>query len=110
MLKKANPSPKNAILDYEGFTLEFKCYLQSNAFSYRCENYRSLGCSYLLTVLIKENYHPETWSFRSSTSDHSELQQEEESEGFDTVYETEIEPLILKVESEIEIEDQKGTN
>ena len=61
MLKKANPSPKNAILDYEGFTLEFKCYLQSNAFSYRCENYRSLGCSYLLTVLIKENYHPETW-------------------------------------------------
>ena len=36
--------------------------------------------------------------------------QEEESEGFDTADETEIEALTLKVESEIEIEDQKGTN
>jgi len=42
-------------------------------------NIRSLGCSYLLTVPIKGNYHPETWicvnflgAYRSSTSDHSE--------------------------------------
>lgn len=48
------PNPSSTILEYNGFILKYKGYLQTQKFSYRCQNYNSLKCPYLLSVPINE--------------------------------------------------------
>ena len=79
MITKTQPKPKGSMLEYEGFALRFKSYLQSHSFSYRCDNYRTQNCPYLVTIPIEGNYDYETWAciktqgaYRSSTQYHSD--------------------------------------
>ena len=70
--------PKNKLLEYQGYTLSFKDYLEKHVFSYRCKNYFTCKCPYLLNVPIDGNYDLQTWecvnlagAFQSSTNPHT---------------------------------------
>ena len=58
----SQPAPAIRKLELDGHVLVFKSYLKSNSFSYRCENYHTCNCLFLLTVpLTFENYNLDSW-------------------------------------------------
>ena len=64
----AQPRPQKDMIELNGHSYAFKCYLQSKPFPYRCTKHYTHSCLYLLTVAIAEStYDPQSWRFISAT-------------------------------------------
>jgi len=54
---ETNLRPSNSLLEYNGALYQFKAYLKSHAFSYRCKRHNTHQCTFLLTIPINhENF------------------------------------------------------
>jgi len=74
-----HPKPLSEVIDFNGKTFSFKCYLKSHSFSYRCKNHYSLKCPFLLTIPVNEENYSQDYkcigtkgAFQASLQGHNE--------------------------------------